>query len=146
MNTLFYSFIFYIAVAVFTLIYMVKTGLRELGEIREKLHKKNLSLRNAFFRRRPYDFHPEKPSSLKEAVKRGTIFSLFIFSFTGATGTIMLTINLTPLKTTCQIFYAAITVALIFLPIAILINYGNQLLLKKFGEPFKEEEINSEET
>ena len=145
MNTLFYSFIFYIVVAVFTSIYMVKTGLRELSEVRRKLHKKGLSLRDAFFRRRPYDFHPEKPPSLKEAVKRGTIFSLFIFSFTGAAGTIMLTLNLTPLKTTCQIFYAAITVALIFLPILILGNYGYQLSLKKFGEPFKEEEINSEE-
>jgi len=145
LNTLFYSFIFYIVVAVFTSIYMVKTGLRELSEVRRKLHKKGLSLRDAFFRRRPYDFHPEKPPSLKEAVKRGTIFSLFIFSFTGAAGTIMLTLNLTPLKTTCQIFYAAITVALIFLPILILGNYGYQLSLKKFGEPFKEEEINSEE-
>ena len=124
---------------------MAKTGLRELSEVREKLHKKGLSLRDAFFRRRPYDFQPEKPPSLKEAVKRGAVFSLFIFSFTGAAGTVMLALNLTPLKTTCQIFYAAITVALIFLPILILCNYGYQLSLKKFGEPFKEE-VNSEET
>lgn len=143
--SLLYSFIFYVVVAVFTLIYMAKTGLRELSEVREKLHKKGLSLRDAFFRRRPYDFQPEKPPSLKEAVKRGAVFSLFIFSFTGAAGTVMLALNLTPLKTTCQIFYAAITVALIFLPILILCNYGYQLSLKKFGEPFKEE-VNSEET
>lgn len=143
--SLLYSFIFYVSIGLLTSFHMVKAGLREFREVRRKLHKKGLTLWNAFLRRRPYDFQPEKPASLREAAKRGGVFSLFIFSLTGAAGTIMLALNLTPLETPCQIFYAAITVALIFLPILILTNYAHQRLLKRFGEPFREEETASEE-
>jgi len=108
-------FIYFLCfVTIFTLTYMVKTGLREFGEVRRKLRKRGLSLRDALFRHKPYNFQPEKPASLREAAKRGTVFSLFVFSFTGTTGTIMLASNLTPLETPCQIFYAAATIALIF--------------------------------
>ncbi|MEX2688980.1 MAG: hypothetical protein Q6351_001485 [Candidatus Njordarchaeum guaymaensis] len=133
--------IIYMLIAIFTLIHIVKTVLRELDEVRRKLSERGLSLRDAFFRSKPYDFWPERPISLKIAMERGIVFSLFIFSFTGIVGTIMLSLNLTPLENPHQIFYAAVTVALIFLPLLILGNYVYQLSLKKFGEPLRKNDI-----
>lgn len=126
--------LFYILLLVITLFIIIRTGIRDLGQALRKMRKKGLSFREVFFRLRPYDFWPEREVSFKEAIKRGLVSSIFLFSFTGILGTCMRWAGLSQLDS-IGLFCLASTVALIVFPLVTIIYYINLYMLKKYGQP-----------
>lgn len=129
-----FFFLFYVAFFAVSLFIIARAGVKDIGRAFRRMREKKLSFREVFFRVRPYNLWPENEVSIKESVKRGMVFSAFIFSLTGILGTTMRWTGLSKLDF-MNIFYLSLMTVLLTLPIATLIHYLQQRIVKKFGKP-----------
>ena len=126
--------LFYASSLVISLYFIVRAALKDFSKMRRRLRESGLSFKNSFFRLKPYDFWPEREISIKEAIKRGAISAVFLFSFTGILGTCIRWAGLSPLDK-AGILCLALTVALMAFPLVTIIHYLNQYMLKRYGQP-----------
>ena len=131
--------LFYASSLIISLYFIVRAALKDFSKMRRRLRESGLSFKNWFFRLRPYDFWPEREISIREAIKRGAISAVFLFSFTGILGTCIRWAGLSPPDST-GIFCLALTVALIAFPLVIIIHYLNQYMLKRYGQPLPDQQ------